>query len=216
MLRRTLDPITNDRLYQILIPRIVLEMYHKSGHFGVQKTEATIRRRFYWIGMRGDIESWCRECSTCAIGRNERHDQRAPLHSIVSKTPLEIVAIDHVKLEPSRSAYTYAMTIIDHYTKFVVAVPVKDLMAKTTANVFWKNFLLPYGWPEKILTDQGSAFESQLFHELCSLHNCQKNRTTAYHPQGNGLCEKMNQTVIEMLRAVPPPKRTEWPTLLPQ
>lgn len=221
MLRRTLDPVTNDRLYQIIVPRrdarIVLEMYHdRSGHFGVQKTEATIRRRFYWVGMRDDIENWCRECSTCAIGRSERHDQRAPLHPIVSQRPLEIVAIDHVKLEPSRSGYTYAMTMIDHYTKFVVAVPVKDLTAKTTANVFWKNFLLPYGCPEKILTDQGSAFESQLFQELCSLHNCQKMRTTAYHPQGNGLCEKMNQTLIEMLRAEPPAKRTDWPTLLPQ
>ncbi|XP_040195565.1 uncharacterized protein LOC120928557, partial [Rana temporaria] len=184
--------------------------------FGVQKTEATIRRRFYWIGMRGDIEKWCRECSTCAVGRNEKHDQKAPLHPIVSRTPLEIVAIDHVKLEPSRSGYTYAMTIIDHYTKFVVAVPVKDLTARTTADAFWKHFLLPYGCPERLLTDQGSAFESQLFKELCTLHNCQKIRTTAYHPQGNGLCEKMNQTLIEMLRAVPPATRSDWPTLLPQ
>ena len=221
LLRRTLDPITSDCLYQILIPRrdarIILEMYHdQSGHFGVQKTEATIRRRFYWIGMRGDIEKWCRECSTCAVGRNEKHDQKAPLHPIVSRTPLEIVAIDHVKLEPSRSGYTYAMTIIDHYTKFVVAVPVKDLTARTTADAFWKHFLLPYGCPERILTDQGSAFESQLFKELCTLHNCQKIRTTAYHPQGNGLCEKMNQTLIEMLRAVPPATRSDWPTLLPQ
>ncbi|XP_040210456.1 lymphocyte antigen 86 [Rana temporaria] len=166
--------------------------------------------------MRGDIEKWCRECSTCAVGRNEKHDQKAPLHPIVSQTPLEIVAIDHVKLEPSRSGYTYAMTIIDHYTKFVVAVPVKDLTAKTTADAFWKHFLLPYGCPERILTDQGSAFESQLFKELCTLHNCQKIRTTAYHPQGNGLCEKMNQTLIEMLRAVPPATISDWPTLLPQ
>ena len=83
------------------------------------KTEATIRRRFYWIGMRGDIEKWFRECSTCAVGRNEKHDQKAPLHPIVSRTLLEIVAIDHVKLEPSRSGYTYAMTIIDHYTNLL-------------------------------------------------------------------------------------------------
>ena len=156
------------------------------------------------------------ECSTCAVGRNERHDQRAPLHPIVSRTPLEIVAIDHVKLDPSRLRYTYSMTVIDPNTKFVVAVLIKDLTAKTTANVFWKNFLLPYGCPEKILKDQGSAFKTQLFQELCSLHNCQKIRTTAYHPQRNGLCEKMNQTLIEMLRAVLPATRSDWPTLLPQ
>ncbi|XP_040264683.1 uncharacterized protein LOC120979792, partial [Bufo bufo] len=184
--------------------------------FGVQKTEANIRQRFYWVGMREDIEKWCRECVACALKRSEHHDQRAPLRPIVSTRPLELVAIDHVKLEPSRSGYAYAMTIIDHFTKFVVAVPVRDQTAKTTAELFWKHFLLPYGCPEKILTDQGPAFESHLFHELCRLHNCKKIRTTAYHPQGNGLCEKMNQTLIEMLRAVPPETRGDWPNLLPQ
>lgn len=221
IMRSTLDPISGERLHQILIPRrdsrVVLEAYHdQSGHFGVQKTEATIRRRFYWVGMRSDIEAWCKECSACTLARGERHDQKAPLHPIVSHQPLEIVAIDHVKLEPSRTGYTYAMTIIDHYTKFVVAIPVKDQTAKTTAANFWKSFMLPYGCPEKILTDRGPAFESQLFQELCTLYNCQKLRTTAYHPQGNGLCEKMNQTLIEMLRTVPPAKRADWPTLLPE
>ncbi|XP_044158409.1 uncharacterized protein LOC122944239, partial [Bufo gargarizans] len=184
--------------------------------FGVQKTEANIRQRFYWVGMREDMEKWCRECVACALKRGEHHDQRAPLRPIVSTRPLELVAIDHVKLEPSRSGYVYAMTIIDHFTKFVVAVPVRDQTAKTTAELFWKHFLLPYGCPEKILTDQGPAFESHLFHELCRLHNCKKIRTTAYHPQGNGLCEKMNQTLIEMLRTVPPETRGDWPNLLPQ
>lgn len=221
MLRNTLDPITSDRLHQIVIPRrdakMVLEAYHdKSGHFGVQKTESIIRRRFYWIGMRADIEKWCKECPACALGRREKSDQKAPLHPIVSHKPLEIVAIDHLKLEPGRSGYTYVMTIIDHYTKFAVAVPVRDLTAKTTATVFWKTFLLPYGCPEKILTDRGSAFESQLFQELCALYNCQKLRTTAYHPQSNGLCEKMNQTIIHLLRTVPPHKRADWPILLPE
>lgn len=66
------------------------------------------------------------------------------------------------------------------------------------------------------MPDQGPAFESPLFHELCSLYGCRKLKTTAYHPQGNGLCERANRTIIGMLRSLSIEKRSQWPTLLPE
>lgn len=219
LVRRTLNPRTHERILQIIVPKqdasLILEAYHdQSGHFGCQKTEMTIRDRFYWIGMREAIEQWCRKCIYCTLSRREGTEQRAPLHPIKSHRPLELVALDHVKLQPSKSGHTYALTMVDHYTKFAVVVPVKDMTAKTTAEVFWKNFVRPYGYPEQILTDQGPAFESDLFQELCSLYGCKKIRTTAYHPQCNGLCERMNKTIIDMLKNVPQQQRSNWPDLL--
>ncbi|XP_069800966.1 uncharacterized protein [Dendropsophus ebraccatus] len=185
LLRNSLDPVSGERCHQILIPwrdaKLVLDAYHdRSGHFGVHKTEATIRQRFYWIGMRADIENWCAECPACNISKAGGREARAPLHSIVSHRPNQLVALDHVKLSPTRCGYTYALTMVDHYSKWVVVVPVRDLTARTTAITFYKEYL----------------------------------RTTAYHPQGNGLCEKINQVFINMLRTASVAKRVEWPHLL--
>ena len=219
--RNFLDPVSGERLHQILIPRrdaaMVLNAYHdQSGHFGVHKTEATIRRRFYWIGMRSDVEKWCSECAVCNITKNGRKNARAPLHSIQSERPNQLVALDHVKLSPTRSGYSYALTMVDHYSKWVVVVPVKDLTAKTTAQKFYTHWVQILGCPETVLSDRGPAFEAQLFQELCQFHACKKLRTTAYHPQGNGLCERINQVFIHMLRAASVSRPEEWPQLMPE
>ncbi|XP_063785579.1 uncharacterized protein LOC134933980 [Pseudophryne corroboree] len=217
--KRYTDPKTHLVSEQILIPRtaisVVLQAYHnRSGHFGSKKTEANLRSRFYWHNLRQDTEEWCKSCVTCAARRPTTAAEKALLHPIVSRSPLELVSLDHVKMEPSRTGYTHVLTIVDHYTKFAVALPVRDLTARTTAEIFWRAFVRPYGFPQKILSDQGPSFESQLFKELCALYGCDKLRTTPYHPQGNGACERLNQTLIHMLRAFPPAQRSEWPTLL--
>lgn len=221
VVRTTLDPGTHQPICQIVVPReqanFLLTAYHnQSGHFGTQKTESTLRRRYFWVGMRPDIEKWCRDCVTCSLKRPADSTQKDPLHPIPSCRPLELVALDHVKLEHSSTGFQYALTITDHYSKFLVVIPARDLTAKTTAELFIKHFVRLYGYPDQILTDQGPAFESQLFQELCSMYGCRKLRTTAYHPQGNGLCERANQTVIRMLRSLSAEKRTQWPSILPE
>ncbi|XP_056388372.1 uncharacterized protein LOC130283193 [Hyla sarda] len=145
--------VSGERLHQILVPQrdaaMVLNAYHgQSGHFGVHKTEAMVRRRFYWIGMWGDIEKWCAECSVYNVIKNPRRDARAPLHPIRTERPNQIVAYDHVKLTPTRSGYCYALTMVDHYSKWVVVVPVKDLTAKTAAQLFYSHWIQPLGCPE--------------------------------------------------------------------
>ncbi|KAM9301681.1 LOW QUALITY PROTEIN: uncharacterized protein PAF06_014883 [Gastrophryne carolinensis] len=106
--------------------------------------------------------------------------------------------------------------MVDHYSKWVVVVPVKDLTAKTTAQLFYSHWVQVLGCPEPVLTDRGAAFEAHLFQELCHFHYCKKLRTTAYHPQENGLCEKINQVFLQMLRVAAVSRHEEWPKLLPE
>ena len=61
--------------------------------------------------------------------------------------------------------------------------------ALCVAKTLWENFLVHYGWPEKIITDQSKSFENQLVKELCDLAQVQKLHTTPYRPQTNGSCE---------------------------
>ena len=83
-------------------------------------------------------------------------------------------------------------------------------MAQTRAKTLWDKFIVHYGLPPKILTDQGCNFESQLMADLCKLMGVQKIWTSPYHPQTNGQCERFNSTLINMLGTLPKEKKSEW------
>ena len=74
----------------------------------------------------------------------------------------------------------------------------------------WENFLAHYGWPEKILTDQGKSFENKLIQELCELAQVKKLCTSPYHPETNGQCEHFNATLISMLGTLPTHAKRNW------
>ena len=83
-------------------------------------------------------------------------------------------------------------------------------MAQTMAKILWDKFIVHYSLPEKILTDQGHNFESQLVADLCELMGVQKIQTSPYHLQTNGQCERFNSTLINMLGTLPKEKKSEW------
>ena len=83
-------------------------------------------------------------------------------------------------------------------------------MAQTTAKTLWDKFIVHYGLPEKILTDQGCNFESQLVADLCELMGVQKIPTSLYHLQTNGQSERFISTLINMLGTLPKEKKSEW------
>ena len=62
----------------------------------------------------------------------------------------------------------------------------KPKTALTTAKLLWNNFILHYGFPENIISDQGRNFESELIGHLCQLAGVQKLRTSPYHPRQMG------------------------------
>ena len=76
-------------------------------------------------------------------------------------------------------------------------------MVATTAKTLWKHYFVYYGVPEKILSDQGKNFESDLMKELHHVTRVKKLRTTPYRPQTNGQCEKFNSTLINMIGTLP-------------
>ena len=83
-----------------------------------------------------------------------------------------------------------------------------------TAKLLWNNFIIHYGFPNKIISDQGRNFESELLANLCEVAGVQKLRTTPYHPQTNGQCERFNSTLLNMLVTLSPEQK-DWKTYVP-
>ena len=78
------------------------------------------------------------------------------------------------------------------------------------AQTLLENFLVHYGWPEKILTDQGKSFENSLIRELCELAQVKRLHTSPYQPETNGQCECFNATLINMLGTLPTHVKKNW------
>ena len=102
------------------------------------------------------------------------------------------------------------LVITDHFTRYAQAYVTRTQTAQMMAKTLWDKFIVHYGLPEKILTDQGCNFESQLVADLCALMGVQKIWTSPYCLQTNGQCERFNSTLINMLGTLPKEKKSEW------
>ena len=87
----------------------------------------------------------------------------------------------------------YLLVVTDYFTRWVEMLPMPDQEAMTVARLFVSDFVCRFGIPRQIVSDQGRQFESQLFQEMCKLLDVDKTRISAFHPQANGLVERLNR-----------------------
>lgn len=103
------------------------------------------------------------------------------------------------------------LVVTDHFTKLAQAFLCSNQSAKAVAQQLWNNFFCVYGFPERVHSDQGANFESKLIPELLQVAGVEKSHTTPYHPMGNGVCERFNRTLGNMIRTLPPKAKHRWP-----
>ena len=179
------------------------------GHQGRDHTLSLMKRRLYWPGMDKFISNQIEECGRC-IRRKVLPKRAAEMVNIVSTAPMEVVCIDYLSLERSKGGYENILVITDHYTRYAQAIPTRNQTAQTTAKALFENFFLHYGFPARIHSDQGANFESKLIQSLCSLTGMRKTRTTPYHPMGNGMVERFNKTLLNMLGTLEESQKSDW------
>lgn len=193
---------------------MILNEYHMSptsGHFGSSKMYETIRRRYYWATLKKDIEEFIKRCSACQRNKHGRKGREKLVITTQDTEPLSSIELDLVgPLPVDNKDFKYILSIHCKFSRYIVAIPIKDKRAQTVAEAFINNFILIYGVPRIILTDRGKEFTAELLLELCGRLKMEKMQSTAFHHQTMGITESSHKHLGAFLRIVTDNGEKDW------
>ena len=202
-------------LPQLYQTEVLFRSQNQMGHQGIDKVQQRILHRFDWPGLRKACEKWVNACLACLQLKDPRK-MKFPLKSVESSEFNEVVQIDHQKICMTESGYNQILVIIDHFTKLAEAVPCQTASAEETCDHLITHWISRYGCPMTFQLDNGKAFVGDLTKELMKSSHIGQAHSTTYHPQTNGLVERQNRTLVNMLRVYCSRYMTDWDKYLPQ
>lgn len=131
----------------------IFYMFHDAAHPGPKVTDRVIRQRYVWPNMHRDIAKWCKNCIDCQQSKISRHVQSIPEKFVAPDGRFEHVHMDIVGPLPESNGYRYCLTLIDRFSRWPVAVPIRDIEAPTITRAFYDNWIANFGAPKTLTTD---------------------------------------------------------------
>jgi transposase InsO family protein len=150
--------------------------------------------------MLSDLKQFQQTCHFCQINATPRTVTGLPQGSLAAFHVLHRVSIDHIGPFPESPNHNkYLLVAIDHFTKYAWVFPVPDNTARITASMLWHHIFSVFGTPEEILTDGASTLVADELRQLYALFHIEPLVSTAYYPQGNGVVERCNGSVKDII-----------------
>ena len=158
-----------------------------------------------------------RNCTHCL--QHEGSLPKAPLHAIMATTPLDLLHVDFTSiettLEPNQSTrVANVLAFQDHLMKHMLAYVAPNQTAKTVAKFLYQGYISVFWALARLLSDRGANFMSSVIEEMCKILGIKKLQTMPYHPQTNGLVERSNQTIMQMIGKLGEDQKADWPSHL--
>ena len=222
LVRRWVPPVGPERR-QVCVPDTLREealgACHGGGlpgHFGVTRSIRRCQENHYWPNYRRDVTLYVGRCEACLRRKSPPTRARAPMGHVAVGLPMERWAVDIMgPLPKSHSNNKYIVVFMDYYTKWAEAAPMANQEAQTVARAFIQLVVCRFGAPAVLHSDQGRNFQSNLFREVLKQLGVTQTRTCAFRPQSDGMVERANRTIKEMLATVVAKDQRDWDTLLP-
>jgi hypothetical protein len=209
---------------RLCIPRnfktAILQACHDdttAGHLGENRTYDKVAQRYFWNGIFRDVERYVKACPDCQSKKKGRY-QKPPGFLEVSQVekPWARVGMDILGPFPtSQAGNRYIIVAVDYVTKWAEAAALPIAGAQQVADFFLNEVLLRHGAPRKLTTDQGKCFTAKMMQKVVRAMETNHQTTTAYHPQANGLVERLNHTLADMLSMYVSRDHTDWDVTLP-
>ena len=180
--------------------RRVFEAVHNLSHPSIRATRTLVASKFVWHGLQKQVGAWAKACVACQTAKIHRH-VKAPLDIFkVPQRRFDHINVDLVGPLPSCQGFTYLFTIVDRFTRWPEAIPLADISSLTCARALVSQWIARFGIPSEISSDRGTQFTSDLWGSVTKLLGVRHSKTTAYHPQANGLVERFHRHMKAALR----------------
>ena len=192
----------------------IIRMAHDhptSGHMGRRRTSFRVRQRFIWPGMYADVRAFCEGCTLCQRRHRPSPAKRAPMVTEMTSKPFQRIALDITEMPMSAKGNKYALVIMDYFSKYVRIYPMADQTTETILDCLL-DWVHDFGVPNRLHSDQGRQFESRMFQAMCERLGIKKTRTTPYHPESDGMVERFNRTLKDMISKYVDGEGLSWDT----
>lgn len=212
-----------DRLL-LAVPKLyrhdILRQLHDdpaAGHLGFFKTYHRVRHRYFWPRLYSHVARYVASCLAC----QQRKPQSPPSPGLLQPLtpplrPFERVGIDLFGPLPlSPHGNRWVVVAVDYSTRFVETAALPNGTSVEVANFFLRNVVLRHGAPRYLVSDRGRQFLSHVLKDLLAACSTIHTPASAYHPQTNGLTERFNHTLADMLSHYVSTDHTNWDSVLP-
>eukprot|EP00253_Pinus_taeda_P021622 PITA_21622 len=135
-----------------------------------------------------------------------------PLKPISTEKPFQQWGLDFIGEihPPSSGQHKWILTPTDYFTKWIEAIPLRQANDTVIIGFLETNILSRFGYPTKIITDNVAAFKSKKMINFCNRYHITLGHSTAYYPQGNGLAESSNKTLINVIKKLLEENKKTW------
>ncbi|KAI7934561.1 hypothetical protein MJO28_016988 [Puccinia striiformis f. sp. tritici] len=175
-----------------------------SAHLSEERTLEKVKQTAWWIDWKKQVHQYCSTCDICQKTNKQTGKRYGLLQKISEpKNRWEVINMDFVTGLPPGGSYSYnsVLVVVDRYSKRARFLPNhKDDTAMEVALLFWNRIMAEVGIPKIIISDRDPKFTSEFWRNLHDMLGTKLAFSTAYHPQTDGLAERMIQTLEDMLR----------------
>jgi Integrase core domain/Integrase zinc binding domain len=171
------------------------------AHAGIRASVRLISARFVWPEMAKQVAGWARECVACQRAKVVRHVHLAPERIPMPARRFAHVHVDIVGPLPVSQGFSHVLTMIDRSTRWPEVVPLSSTATPACVHALLQAWVSCFGVPAVLTSDRGPQFTSALWAGMCEALGITHRQTTAYHPEANGMVERLHRRLKDALRA---------------
>ena len=197
---------------------MVIQIHFGYAHIGRDKMLNLLYDLVWHPSKYRTVSDICTTCHACQVMKNHSTQIIPPTLKITTNYPFELMAADLLSLPTTRSGFVACLVVVDHNSKWLSVVPLKNKTSKSVVDAFSRQ-ILPFlpSVPTNLLTDNGREFIAADFKEFLVEMGINQRLTTPYCPTSNGAVERVNQTVQKTLSNLIDPEEPErWDEHLPK
>jgi hypothetical protein len=184
-------------------------------HFWKTTAHKILRAGYYWPTLFPDVCREIRACIKCQKFSGKQQLKSLPLKPVVVSAPFQQWGLDFIGEihPPSSGQHRWILTATDYFTKWIEVVPTRSTSHKVIIS-FLEDIIARFGCPSKIVTDNASPFRSEPLVKFCEQFGISLIHSTPYYPQGNGLAESSNKSLIKLIKKLLEDNKRAWDSKL--